>query len=97
MDDPHDPTEAWRPYQTGHEWRMEVLMELRGIHRLLAELCGVVERLELPVATEPAAVTGDPPEEAAPLGTWILTDARVQAIEEAIEQEQRVRGRTYGG
>lgn len=99
MDDPHGKAEAAVLYpheQTERAWREAVLEELRDIHLLLAHLCVLAERPASPEEKEPAAGPMEPPEEQE-LGTWILTDERVQAIEDAIEVEQRVRGRVYGG
>lgn len=99
MDDPLGKAEAAviHPHeQTEQAWREAVLEELRDIHLLLAHLCVLAERPASPEEKEPAAVADDPHEEVE-LGTWILTDERVQAIEDAIEVEQRVRGRVYGG
>lgn len=91
-------------------WRREVLFTLKGIlagqtlwraeqrenavflERLVRQ---VVERPELSVEKDPAAVNTDPLE-SSELGTWILTDENVARIEEAIGVEQRVRGRAYG-
>lgn len=75
-------------------WRGEVLVLLRGIAASLAQL---VESHEPSVTKEPAAAAVESPDANEPLPTWILTDARVNAIERAIEQEQRVRGTAYGG
>jgi len=93
-----------------HEmWQQEVLRTLQAILAsqtvLIAEQRAltaaivrlVAERPELPVGQEPAAASMEPPGSNEPLGTWILEDARVAAIEEAIVQEQRVRGQAYGG
>lgn len=76
-------------------WRSEVLRTLQGIEALLAQLVARTPGRATP--TETAAALVEPPQDQEPLGTWILTDERVSRIEEAILQEQRVRGQVYGG
>lgn len=90
--------------ESAKAWRVEVLAALQGMHGLLARLVVLVEhpvrvaeRPELPVEKEPVAAIPEPPVAEEPLATWILTDERVAQVERAIEQEQRVRGRVYGG
>lgn len=79
-------------------WPQEVLRTLGVILAVLQDMRKVLaERPEPPVEKEPAARAIELPDGGEPLGTWILEDARVAAIEEAIVQEQRVRGQAYGG
>lgn len=99
------------PSQTEHEWRLEVVVLLRGIFECLAHAPWMQFETEEPTArhetaaagcevsvkAEPGAVRLETPETEEPLPTWILTDEAVSRVEEAIEQEQRVRGRAYGG
>lgn len=99
MEDPPEFIEApmdaeTKPTEKDDAWRTEVLWTLKGIHGLLMQL---VEVHEPPDRQEPAAVSEEPTENEEPLPTWILTDESVARIEEAIETEQRVRGRAYGG
>lgn len=72
-----------------------LIAEQRELTAVVVRL--LVERPEPPVEKEPGADSPQTPEPEEPLGTWILEDARVAAIEEAIVQEQRVRGQAYGG
>jgi hypothetical protein len=92
-------------------WRLEVLVLLRGIFECVASAPWMqAVSGELPVQDESAAAFHEVPVKAElrveatelpgdeePLPTWILTDEAVSRVEEAIEQEQRVRGRAYGG
>lgn len=86
------------PYQTEQEWRTEVLVLLRGMCECLlrAPWMQVVTGAP-PVEEEPRAVRLETPVTEEPLPTWILTDEQVARVEEAVESEQRVRGRAYGG
>jgi hypothetical protein len=80
-------------------WRTEVLVLLRGIFECLvrAPWMQVAVSVEPPDTNEPPAVSSEPPDSEKPLPTWILTDEQVARVEEAVESEQRVRGRAYGG
>lgn len=72
----------------------EVVERLRSIEGLLARL---VASLELTVSNEPSAASEEPPGNDEPFSTWILTDALVARVEDAVLREQEVRGRAYGG
>jgi hypothetical protein len=91
-----------RPFaasQTEHEWRLEVLVLLRGIFECVASAPWMQAVTEEPsVSHAPAAAFHEFPVKAEqPLPTWILTDEQVARVEGAVESEQRVRGRAYGG
>ena len=86
------------PYQTEQEWRLEVLVLLRGICECLLRAPWMqAVSSELPEASEPVVVATEPSGDEEPLPTWILTDEQVSRVEGAVQSEQRVRGRAYGG
>ncbi len=75
---------------------------LREIRELLADIKAqlvVHATLLRALVAQPSSVAaGDPEEpEAGELGTWLLTDEQVERVERAILEEQRVRGKAYGG
>jgi hypothetical protein len=75
-------------------WRRQVVGLLRGI---LVGVERLVAASELSGKGEPASAHMEIPAEEKTYPTWILTDATVARLEEAIAQEQRVRGQAYGG
>jgi hypothetical protein len=82
---------------TAYMARMVVCLERAPWMVVPQEIPASVEPVshERPVSRE--AVGIEIPGLDEPLPTWILTDEMVHHIEDAIEQEQRVRGRAYGG
>ncbi len=67
---------------------LRALVRQLGTVRQERETGGAMEQVE-------ALAQGEPPREE--LGTWLLTDENVEQIERAILEEQRVRGKAYGG
>lgn len=93
------------PTRTEYEWQVAMY---EGQCEILAVLVRIAASLEssvlreavspeVPVTLESRAAIAEIPEGAELLPTWILTDAHVSRIEDAVEQEQRVRGQAYGG
>jgi hypothetical protein len=85
----------------GEAWRREVVGLLQAILAALrgleAGLTRLVAASELSGKGEPASAPIEIPVSQETYPTWILTDATVARLEEAIAQEQRVRGQAYGG
>jgi len=72
---------------------MDVQIELL---RTLVRQLGTVHQ-ESATGCEMSEVERVAQQEEGELGTWLLTDANVDRIERAILEEQRVRGKAYGG
>ncbi len=66
------------------EIKAQLMLHTELLHAVLAQM----ETAENPQGEE--TDTGE-------LGTWLLTDEQVERVERAILEEQRVRGKAYGG
>ena len=96
-----------RPEAYERQWQERMYARQCEIAVLIARLVACVERAlertemtvspELSDAREGVAERPEVSEDEERLATWILTDGQVSAVERAIEAEQRVRGRAYGG
>ena len=77
----------------------ELLRELREMCvEIRAQLMAHTELLQALVAHAKTVETPHREEtDTGELGTWLLTDEQVERVERAIMEEQRVRGKAYGG
>ncbi len=83
--------------QADEVWQ-EVLRALSEIKAELRFHGAVLHTLVAQRATPGQERSVDAMEESSEaLGTWLLTDEKVEQIERAIVEEQRVRGKAYGG